>query len=427
MTYERVGAVFIAGLWAFVALPIFIDLASFSLLLEKSFIIERGKIPFPLGGAAFAVAVFLSYGMSFVARNEFNALLSPQQMVCFVVFALLPFFIYTVLVSGLSLARVAQLLLPLLALCVLSVPAHASTQKLLVLSVMAGSGAFYMLHVVSIIKHSGKLFSADYFEFSFFFEYLIYQSLVTYPGVLSLYFFCGLAVLLSPRFGVLVRSLAGLYISVIFSLLLIASRRASMLEIGGGIGIIFAGVVLASLWKGRFFVSRIMLMMIAFVLSPLLLYFVKNSPLYQRASNSYSAGRFDSGRLDIYSSAIAHFMDNPGLLIFGAGGSGAVGYHNFFLDTVYRIGLLGLCIYISMLAYLIVKFYRLSKAFGSGGTLQNVMVVVVLYLLFIQTFVNTSITQPYYALNLLSALLLVRFCIFGKKSSTSVSSRLAGL
>src|SRR5690606_7504477 len=196
---------------------------------------------------------------------------------------------------------------------------------------------------------------------------------------------------------------------------------------GGGIGIIFAGVVLASLWKGRFFVSRIMLMMIAFVLSPLLLYFVKNSPLYQRASNSYSAGRFDSGRLDIYSSAIAHFMDNPGLLIFGAGGSGAVGYHNFFLDTVYRIGLLGLCIYISMLAYLIVKFYRLSKAFGSGGTLQNVMVVVVLYLLFIQTFVNTSITQPYYALNLLSALLLVRFCIFGKKSSTSVPSRLAGL
>lgn len=412
MTYEKLRALYIAAPLALVAIPLFIDLRGGEFMLEKSFVVEEGKVPFPLGGAALSIAFLVSYVFSILYKNEFEAVLTPKEMVLFYCLLVPLFLIHTVFISDLSLTRVAQLLLPVIALSVLTVPRRKDTQKLFSTAIFLGGGLFFFLHLTSLMVSSERIFELNHIEFSFVYEYLIYQSLVTYPGVLSLYFFCALGGILSSRCGFSAKLLLVVYALVILALLLVASRRASMLEVGGGLIIMFFGPALIAFLRGRVKISSVFVMIFAICMLPLLYYAVVTSPLYQRAAASYGAGSFDSGRLDIYDAAFDHFIANPGILFFGAGGDGAVGFHNFFLDTVFRIGIAGIFLYFYMIYFLTKKFLRLCKGRSLQHYTKNIVLTVLVYLLLIQTFVNTSITQPYYAMNFLSALLLVQFYLF---------------
>ena len=382
-------------------------------------------MPFPLGGLAFALAAFLGYLYSIFYKKEYKSLLSPRQVTCFIGFAVFPFLIYTILVSGLALSRVAQLLLPLLALCVLTVPQSASSQKLFAGATLFGGGAFFSVHIFFLVFSNADVFSVDHIDFSFVYGYLIYQSLVTYPAVLSLYFFCALGMFLSSRYSAVAKLVLIFYMGGVFFLLLIASRRVSILEIVGGLLIILSVTVLMSLLRNKVRISAIFMFMFLVCILPLVFYYIQGSPLYERATSSYSSGTFDSGRLAIYEAALDYFMGHPTTLFFGAGGEGAVGYHNFFLDTVYRIGLLGLLLYFCMLVYLVKKYIAFSRLSVIESSVKSAMLAVLVYLLLVQTFVNTSITQPYYALNYLAALLLVQFYLFRKRDDFPVGDQVA--
>ncbi|NYT60517.1 hypothetical protein H0A65_16475 [Alcaligenaceae bacterium] len=406
---------------AFVPLPIFLDLRSLTILLERNFIIEDGKIPFPLGGVTFAAAMAASYLFSILYKTEYKTLLTPRAMGYFVFFSIIPFVIYTNLVSGLSMVRVAQLILPILAFSIISIPQKENTQKLFALSFFLGGGVFYVVHFSSLLLVSQDIFSINYIDFSFVYDYLIYQSLVTYPGVLSIYFFCGLALLLSFRYGLMPKLTLLFILIIVLVLLLMASRRASLIEVGGGFFILIFGSLVFSVLRNKVRILSIITIIAALFISPFLYGVIINSPLYERAINSYSAGTFDSGRLDIYDAALTYFFANIKVLMIGAGGDSAVGFHNFFLDTIYRIGLIGLLLYAIMFFYLFRKFRKFIQIDSAQKYTKKILLMVIAYLLLIQTFVNTSITQPYYALNFLMALIMMVFYIFSERKALALN------
>src|SRR5690606_20119532 len=107
----------------------------------------------------------------------------------FYAFIVIPVLLYTLFVAGLAWARVAQILLPMLFISLLSFPKEVGDRIDVFRSLLIGASIFFILHFLSIMQ-SADLMDVQYHEhFSSFFGFWVYQSLVSYPGVLSLYLF----------------------------------------------------------------------------------------------------------------------------------------------------------------------------------------------------------------------------------------------
>src|SRR5690606_22743153 len=80
------------------------------------------QIPMPIGGIALFVAVLIGYLCSVLYKRLFYSVFSPVRLFCFYFFVVLPISVYAVFISGLSLPRLVQLLLPMFFVSLLSFP-----------------------------------------------------------------------------------------------------------------------------------------------------------------------------------------------------------------------------------------------------------------------------------------------------------------
>ena len=140
--------------------------------------------------------------------------------------------------------------------------------------------------------------------------------------------------------------------------------------------------------------------------------FYINTPLSQRVLISIEQNTFDSGRVDILGNAFDFFSNNISVLFFGGGPRDTPGFHNFILDQIYRVGLIGLVsVYVTM-ALLVRRFVRINDL-GSNYKYQRRIFLFILFAsLFLQSMINASVSQPYYLVNFIVVVICVYFVLF---------------
>lgn len=392
--------------------PVFFDLVSLNFIFSDVFVVEEVGIPIPIGGITFSICAVFMYVHSFFKSSDYYRLVSPQYLFLIMFFSIIPFLLFSYFWSGLSVVRIVQLVIPVLGLSVICIPRSPYYQSVMLFGALVGASFFVIIHAVSLFLNNSNFSDISNVDFSFVFGLLIYQSLVTYNAVLMLYLFLLLAVCLSSNYSWFSRLLSLLLVIVFFVVILAAGRRVSMFEFLGGMGILALFYLYYILIRNKISVSSIILFPFILVLGYCALSLFLISPLFERSATSISENRFDSGRLDIYRQAFDFFYNNLSVLAFGAGGSSSVGYHNYFLDTFYRVGMVGFFILSLGVIVSISRVVKVAKDLDARALFRGGFLSVLLYLLFLQVTLNSGLTQPYYLINLLFVLICLVFFVF---------------
>lgn len=386
----------------FLSWPFFVDLNGFYFVASKGPFSADPDIPFPVGALGLCLFIFVVYFMFLFKRGK----LCIGSRNSILLFCLLMFFsFYCLIVPQVSVVRLVQLVIPICVMMVMVVPDSPFLKKCFFYSIFYGASIWMFFHLVSIFLGAGTL-SISKYDFVVFYGYDIYQALVSYPGVLFLFFLLSYVVYTRPGLG---NKFIGFF-SMFMSLLLmaLAARRASFVDVFLFLLIVYC-VPLFGVLLGRKFLFFNAVLKILLVNSFLAVVFFAGLklPIFDRFVGSFSSGNADAGRLDKYVKAVEYFGSDFTRFLFG-GGQGVPGFHNFFLDAAYRIGLVGVLLLLIMLV--LSSYWFLWKANGRGGsgTSYQIIKVLVLSLLF-QSMINTPLTQPYYALNFLMVAYAVRY------------------
>jgi hypothetical protein len=411
-------------LFLLLPLPLFFDLASMSLFyvktVEYNYLFDSPLVPLPIGAISLFCSILVGYTCSIITPSKMISVLPPKKLLIFFLFIVLPVFIYVRFVSGLGLARIAQVMLPMLFLSMLSFPRYIQDRLGVLTFVVLGAALFFGAHLISIVQFSNDLWSPDErLEFSSFYGVLIYQSLVSYPGVLSLYLFLCLAMVYSTkkagfRFSLHVKSVVWVLPFLLLYLLAASGRRAFLVEFVSGASILFFSGVFFVLGTGK--LSRrsgVLLALFCFIVTSFFLLYMF-SPLSERVVASIRDNTFDSGRLGILTKAYEFFTNNLDVLLLGAGGTDSPGFHNYVLNQIYRIGLIGFLALYSINGYLVFRFVKTIDTGAKVGYARAVFSLVLLSCLFWQSMINASISQPYYFVNFLVVFMLSFFVVFGQ-------------
>ena len=145
--------------------------------------------------------------------------------------------------------------------------------------------------------------------------------------------------------------------------------------------------------------------------------FYINTPLSQRVLVSIEQNTFDSGRVNILGNAFDFFTNDLSVFFFGGGERERPGFHNFILDQIYRIGLVGmLSVYVTMVL-LIKRFVKVNDTGTDYKYHRRMFLFILLGSLFLQSMINASVSQPYYFVNFLIVTVFVYFVLFTRKDS----------
>ena len=405
-----------------IPIPLFFDFGNIGFVYinidNYNMLRDSPKIPMPIGALAFFLAILIGYIGSIFYSNIFRSVLPPTKMLIFYFLVVLPLSIYTVFVAELSLPRLIQLLLPMIFISLLSFPISMRDRLDVLRNTLLSGFLFFNLHFLSVILTSVDFLNInDNHEFSNIFGILIYQSLVTYPAVLTLYLFLTVALIYVAKKDILpelkkYKYFAYYFLIVLLYLLAASGRRAFLIEYLSSLIVILSFSVTYAFYhryvkkKTVWYFSLYLLLFIAFFV------FYINTPLSSRVLSSIEQNTFDSGRVDILGNAYDFFTTNLSVLFFGGGQRDIPGFHNFILDQIYRIGLLGLFSVYIIMGVLIRRFVKLNDL-GTDYKYHRRMFVFVLFTsLFMQSMINASVSQPYYFVNFLTITIFMYFVLF---------------
>jgi len=421
------------GLFFFIPIPLFIDFGRFELFFysvrEYNRLTDNPAIPLPIGALALSLVLVVGYFLSSVRPSYFKALLPISLLIRFYLFVILPLVLHAGFVAGLSGPRIVQLIMPLAFLSLFSFPVRMKDRKKVLKSVMCGAIVFFSLHFISVFVTSENPWSVNEFvEFSAIFDFLIYQSLVSYPGVLSLYLFLSLMLIYANKkidvgLGFFLKKYLLVFSVMLLYLLAASGRRAFLVEFS-------SSLVIIALFSFLFFVSnksvskKFLFSYFSFYAVALIFCYVYfNTDLSLRVVTSIENNTFDSGRVNILGRAFAFFYENIGVLFFGAGGSGRVGFHNYVLDQVYRIGLIAFLFSYFFVAFLVVRFVK-QFDYGTDYRFSRIALTgVLMSFLFLQSMINASISQPYYFVNFFVVILVAYFVVFSRSECENKVNR----
>lgn len=411
-------------MFVFIPIPLFFDFGNFRFFIlsvdDFNYISNNPKIPMPIGAIALFFAMMIGYICSVVYSNFFRSVFTPTKMLLFYFMVVTPLSIYGFFIAGLSFPRLVQLLLPIVFVSFFSFPAMFKDRLDIFLGVFISGFVFFSLHFLSIFFNSNDLLSINQlYEFSGFFNIVIYQSLVTYPAVLSVYFILTIALIYVARKNTELgfEKYSFLYYCFLFILLYLlaaSGRRAFLVEYLSWFLIVLVfslvNVTFVRVVKKK---TILFLFLFLFLLVSFFALYV-NTPLFQRVLLSINNNTFDSGRVNILSNAFDFFYNNITVLLFGGGARDVPGFHNFFLDQVYRIGLFGLLsVYITM-GFLIRKFVNVNDIGTNYKYIRRVFLSMLFGSFFLQSMINASVSQPYYLINFLVVSVVIYFVLFSK-------------
>jgi hypothetical protein len=142
----------------------------------------------------------------------------------------------------------------------------------------------------------------------------------------------------------------------------------------------------------------------SFILLASFLILTFNSQIILRLIDQIDEDQVDGGRLDIWKDFFDkdfNYID----LFFGFAETTVPAFHNYFLDTFSRIGLLGF-ILILFISYKLFKNFFIFSKFRLNA--ENFPRIVIILSLLSQLTFNSILTQPFYLVNFLFV-----FSLFG--------------
>lgn len=392
MKVERGIHAFLCFSMLFLTVPLFLDLAELSFSLIKN--------PFPLILAPVPLGLFVVIGFfsscylsCFFFPGKYQKLIPSGSFLGLLLASLFFVFLWLFFISGASLIRIIQLVLPVFLLALIAFPKDKSDISRLALFFLTGFFFFVFLHCVDVL--SKKNFSeVDEFSFSLFFGYGIYQAYVSYPGVVYQVFILAFGMSVVEK-----RIPYKLFFTIILAFCMIevslAARRASLIEFSLFFILYFGFVSI------RFFtLMRLPKEAFTLIVSAMIgiLVFCFDAPIFQRAFSSIHRESFDSGRIKIIENAFNVLGDDLLLLFTGHGNRS--GFHNLFLDYIYSFGLIPIIIFLGILSAISFWLYKKANENNFFITLRGKVLLLCSFSgVFVQSMVNASITQPYYLIN----------------------------
>lgn len=404
---------FISLLSTLISIPLFFDLVYFDFVYSESPFGHETKFPIPVGLFAFCFLMVFFYLFSIFKGSSYQHVLSGNIRY-FIVVGVIFLFFNGIFISGLSFVRLFQLVLPLLFFFLLSVFKDEYKNRTFFFIGVFSFSIFTSLHLLSLVVFSEELLKVSSLEFPMFFGASIYQSLVSYPAVLSLYFTLFIFLYFSDVTGWFTKVFIVFSLFVVCFLMLLSARKSVFIEIGW---VLFV-LLFISPWflktkkkLGYWLVDFLLILSFITIASAL----VWLTPSLERISSSFVNNTFTGGRLEIFSSAIDIISSDLTGFLFGFGGGG-YSFHNFFLDLIFRLGLISAIVYLLILASIGYCLY--CKIASSGITIRLFSFVCIVGQLFIQLLVNSPLTQPYYVVNYCFVLLcLIYISNFSKVSN----------
>ncbi len=157
-----------------IPIPLFFDIGRLSIVNIKvdqyNILTDSPLIPLPIGALAFFLAILIGYACSVFYSNLFKSVFVPAKMFVFYFLVVLPLSIYSVFISNLSLPRLAQLLLPMVFISLLSFPVLLKDRLDILRNLLISSFVFFSLHFISILYNAEDVFRInDRVEFSSFY------------------------------------------------------------------------------------------------------------------------------------------------------------------------------------------------------------------------------------------------------------------
>lgn len=410
-----------------IPIPLFFDFGTLNFLYvnidDFDLLRDSPKIPLPIGALAFLFAILIGYVGSIFYSNLFRSVFSPTKMLLFYFLVVLPLALYAIFISSISLPRLVQILLPMIFISLLSFPVSMKDRIDIFKNTMLSGFLFFNLHFLSVSITSVDFLDIDStYDFSNIFGILIYQSLVTYPAVLSLYLFLTIAFVFVITKDILpelkkYKYFAYYFLIVLLYLLAASGRRAFLIEFLSSLIVVLAFSLIYAFSnryvkkKTVWYFSLYLILFIAFFI------FYVNTPLSRRVLSSIEQNTFDSGRVDILGHAYDFFTTNLSVLFFGGGQRDAPGFHNFVLDQIYRVGIIGLFSVYIIMGVLIRRFVKINDLGSDYKYHRRMFLFILLAALFMQSMINASVSQPYYFVNFLMATISVYFILFTRSNS----------
>lgn len=388
----------------FIPIPLFIDGIDGGLVLQNTSFPVINSFPIPVGLIAFSLLFLLFYMNSLIFNDKYKLLIANKKNRLVLFLITLLFFTWSFFIANNSFLRVVQLVLPFILLLLVAFPTSKKRNRLLAYSYLISLYIFISTHLISIYIDNGSFLGITEYEYSMYFSYGIYQAFVSFPGVLALAFAL-VIFLIFIEHGFLIRVfLFSMFFLILLSLGM-AGRRISLFETSLTISILVLYLLLRIISrKGKILTNHFQsFLLLSILFSIFIPYFIKTA-IFIRASASADAGTFDSGRIDIYNRAIDLLASDYYYLIFGYGGQS--GFHNYFLDIVYSMGLFP---FITAIMFFILYFKTGVFSLSKMKKLSFYLILSLLGCLGLQSMLNASITQPLYLTNFIIILLIAVF------------------
>jgi len=374
---------FLALIFLIAPIPLFFDFSVFDFYIKKPvdlhelFRIHLG-IPVPL--ALFSYIIYQAYGclQIKVKSDDFAYLLSCRRNFNFIIAALGGY----LFLLGMSLPKVVQIILPLFLMVNMIIPNNPKTRSFIAKYYCIGIALLCSLHLLSIfIKNNYTFLSVDrYMNFGTIFSYQIYQSLVTYINVLSLYSLFFLYEFLSSSQNRLIRLI------IIIALIINAGFGGSRMLLADILTFFLVAIAYFFIHNRK---HLIILIAIFFTIS-----IFGFNPLAESLHKLELEGTQNRTILWV----MAYDEIYPMLDKYMFFGDGSLSYlaHNFFINLIHGVGLIPMTI----ITFMIVIIFR-NIFLYSSTTKSSIFILGAYIMLFLNSFFNTAFTQPLYMSNFL--------------------------
>lgn len=414
LIWEKISFYICCFLSMLVPIPLFFDGLTGGLVLQKTSFPVINQFPIPVGLLAFVLIFLIFYLNALLFKNDYKFLIEDKRnrkLLFFISFFIL---FWAVFMANNEFFRVVQLVLPPFLLLLVAFPVHKRRVGKIVYFYLISFFVFNATHLTYINLNS-EIFNVTEFDYALYWGYGIYQAFVSYPGVLGL-FFALVSFLFFIEKNLLLKFLLLLFWFVLIVSLGLAARRISLFEMMITVFMILIFIALNIILRKGVIRKNYFLSFFVYLASFLFVFlFYFKMPIFSRAVDSAKTNSFDSGRFDIYHKAIDFLSSDYYFLIFGYGGKS--GFHNYFLDIIFSVGLFPFLISI----FILVFFFKRRAGF-SITNINFYLFLAVIGCFLLQSMLNASITQPLYLCNFIMIILVVIFYTdFDKKLNSGLA------
>ena len=396
----RSSSIFISLFSLIIPLPIYFDLYQMNIIWNKVDDLIDQYAPLPLGAIVFGIYIISSF-IRFIFFKKNDLYFSKNEFII-IIGAISIFFLQIIFVSSLDLLKSIQLIVPILV--ILLITRLKFDYRLAAIPITFSLAVFELNHINYLFFEFDDPLKLLPIQIINYHNGSIYSGLVSYPAVLSITYFISLYLASDER---LLTRLYGFFISYLFVFFIcIFGRKISILDFFQLMFIALIYLIYYYRIKFTKSIKKVAIILINQIIIICLVLMWGTAPIANRLSDQINDNDLTSGRLEIWMKIFDVFDIDK--ILFGYGGIEISGMHNLLLDTAFRIGIIGSIFYLLILIFTIIILTRsIYSESHVNGDISKLFMTSFLLILIGQSIFNIGVTQPYFVINWITAILII--------------------